>query len=171
MACGSSLRGLSLVTIDAIGERGGDRTHLRPLTAVAISAAAEDDGRAAASSFRAARATRSRARRACARNRRRRDAVAAEVVPCVPATAFSRAKTARTIASSTPKVCATPIAASAFHTLKRPGRRARTADRRRRNGVPSGSRRSPSERERAAVCRRRSPRVLRCQEFRAQRRP
>ena len=42
IACGSSLRGLSDVTIDEIGELGCDPAHQRPLAAVAVAAAAED---------------------------------------------------------------------------------------------------------------------------------
>ena len=41
MAWGSSLRGLSSVTITRIGQRGGDLAHDRPLALVAIAAAAE----------------------------------------------------------------------------------------------------------------------------------
>ena len=41
IACGSSLRGLSLVTMTRSAKRRGDAAHLRPLARVAIAAAAE----------------------------------------------------------------------------------------------------------------------------------
>ena len=42
IAAGSSERGLSEVTIDAVGEARGDLPHQRALAAVAVPAAAED---------------------------------------------------------------------------------------------------------------------------------
>ena len=43
IASGSSERGLSLVTIDDVGQPRGDRAHQRALAAVAVAARAEDD--------------------------------------------------------------------------------------------------------------------------------
>ena len=43
IAAGSSVRGLSSVTISDVGEPGGDRAHDRPLAGVAVAAGAEDD--------------------------------------------------------------------------------------------------------------------------------
>ena len=48
IACGSSLRGLSEVTIDDVGELGRDAAHQRPLAAVAVAAGADDADDAAA---------------------------------------------------------------------------------------------------------------------------
>ena len=46
MAAGSSLRGLSSVTMTDVGVARGDLAHQRPLSLVAIAAAAEDDDEA-----------------------------------------------------------------------------------------------------------------------------
>ena len=71
IAAGSSLRGLSSVTMARSARRGGDLAHHRPLAAVAVAAAAEHHDQPAARRAAAARAARSPARRACGRNRHR----------------------------------------------------------------------------------------------------
>ena len=53
IACGSSLRGLSEVTIATSASSDGDPAHQRPLAAVAVAAAAEDADHAAARRARA----------------------------------------------------------------------------------------------------------------------
>ena len=70
IASGSSERGLSDVTIDDVGELGGDPAHQRPLAAVAVAAGAEDDDHAPVAELRAPRRALSRASPACARSRR-----------------------------------------------------------------------------------------------------
>ena len=54
MRCGSSLRGLSLVTITSVGEPRRDASHQRTLAAVALAAAAEDAHERAIGDWRSA---------------------------------------------------------------------------------------------------------------------
>ena len=70
ITAGSSLRGLSSVTMTTSARPRGDLAHLRPLAGVAVAAAAEHDDEPAAAMGAQRRRAPSRARRAYARNRR-----------------------------------------------------------------------------------------------------
>ena len=69
---GSSLRGLSFVTITASAKRGRDRAHLRTLAGIAIAAASEHGDHPARRKIARGAAARAPAHRACARSRRSR---------------------------------------------------------------------------------------------------
>ncbi len=71
MAAGSSLRGLSSVTMTGSASRAAMRAHLRPLAGVAVAAAAEHDAPAGRRYGAAAPSARFPARRACGHSRHR----------------------------------------------------------------------------------------------------
>ena len=71
IAAGSSLRGLSSVTIDDVGAARRDLAHDRALAGVAVAAAAEHHDQAIPERKAAGRRAPFPARRACARNRRK----------------------------------------------------------------------------------------------------
>ena len=90
IAAGSSLRGLSSVTMTSSALRDRDRAHQRPLAGVAVAARAEHDA-AAPRHAAAARRSPPRARRACAHSRRR---------PARPTARSPRARAARAPAAA-----------------------------------------------------------------------
>ena len=108
---------------DAVGERRGDRAHLRALAGVAVAAAAEhaDELAARERPRAAAPSAPSPAHRACARSRRRRAAAPPPPRRCMrPGGGSMRASAASASASGTSLASSTPSTPSRFDALNAP---------------------------------------------------
>ena len=105
---GPRVRGLSSVTIAAVGQPRGDRAHQRPLAAVAVAAGAEHQRAAARPCAGAAPAAAAPARPACGRNRHRPRRRSAARRPAPSGRARRAAAAAASSASAAPVAAARP---------------------------------------------------------------